>query len=156
MKKIITFVFLTLICWLFIAAGIQLTLRGQNTLSWVIIKGQIIENNIQKDAEKPGSNSNWSQTYRVHLKYCYCIKTKRYNNNVITYKGMNATYDGALMLSQKYAINKIIDVYYNPEKPQESVLELGRDNGSVMFIIGPFVIWILFTFGLILAKDKMK
>lgn len=92
--------------------------------------------------------SNFGQKYSVRYEY-------KANKN--TYKGhricftstsspINKSYSD---FEEKYALDKIVDVFYNPNKPKQAVLEPGRKDGlltAILFMGALFVMGCLELF----------
>ncbi|MGJ8591031.1 MAG: DUF3592 domain-containing protein [Aquaticitalea sp.] len=52
---------------------------------------------------------------------------------------------------EKYALNKSVDIIYNPLHPKQSVLEPGRKDGLLLGIIA---LTIVFVFGCLAVFDQ--
>ena len=138
---------LILIC-VFISLGLFLTLHffyllvaSNETNRWVQTVGKILHSEIEcLDSNEP------SITYLLKVKYQFTINNKTYHSKKIywgDYIATNFPYRQKKRL-KKYAINNMVDVYYNPENPKESVLEKGINSiiyrelfsGIIILIVG--------------------
>ncbi|MDW5290220.1 DUF3592 domain-containing protein [Formosa sp. PL04] len=77
--------------------------------------------------------------------YEYTVNRDTYKSNKICFTNTNAPVsESASEFEKKYALNQIINVFYNPQNPKQSVLEPGRKDGLLQSII---FLGILFVFG---------
>ncbi|MFN6944440.1 MAG: DUF3592 domain-containing protein [Cytophagaceae bacterium] len=107
----------------FLACGIFIIYRysffmikGYQSYNWSKTTGRIIQSKKQKNADPEAGG------YEYSINYSFVINDKTYKSDRIFY----GTFDFDLIDYQKrYYINQEVNVYYNPLKPEESVLENG-------------------------------
>ncbi len=87
-----------------------------------IIKSQVkkVENQISYEA------------YYPDIEYEYIVNGKRYKSSKIFLTNIESDYKTIKKLVEKYPEGKEIDIYYNPFKPEESILKRNYHTG--MFI----------------------
>jgi len=73
---------------------------------------------------------------KFKLTYEYTVDRTIYKNSKIIFS-TSSTYHKHLAreFEKAYVENQQVDVYYNPEKPKQAVLETGRNDGAVFGII---------------------
>lgn len=94
--------------------------RAKQSLTWPSVKGKIIENKVYKVTGDPESDT-------FKLRYSYKVQGVVYISKRITnYSSENTN----MKLPAKYPLSAIVDVYYEPDNPSESVLERGPESGD--------------------------
>lgn len=131
-----------LLCVLFIIVGISLLIlsiyyyyKSRDSKKWSKTKGQISKTNLDKF---PDSDS---VSYRVEIEYSYNVANKVYNSKRKFYGDhlLSSFYWSTKKLVGKYRIGDTIDVYYNPQNPNDAVLEQGVHFSVIEFFIASLV-----------------
>ncbi len=78
------------------------------------------------------------------LEYQYAVRNHNYKNRCIFYSN-NIFNRLSVENGKKYTENQIVDVFYNPKKPRQAVLEPGRTDGALLRIV---VLGIIVLYGL--------
>lgn len=82
---------------------------------------------------------------KYSLQYEYTVEKMLYKSNNICFTNSNRPINQrANEFEEKYALNKQVAVYYNPDNPKKAVLEPGRKDGLLLAII---FLGVLFVFG---------
>ncbi len=93
-----------------------------------------------------------SITGRFSMRYEYTVNRACYKSSKIcftnSYVPMN---NRSGEFEKKYALNRIVDVFYNPLNPKQAVLEPGRKDGLLPAII---ILSILFVFSCLAVFDQ--
>ena len=89
---------------------------------------------------------------KYSLQYEYTVNRDTYKNHKICFTNTNAPIDEEFgEFEKKYTIHQIINVFYNPIKPEQAVLEPGRKDGLLITII---IFSVLFIFGCLAFFDQ--
>ena len=132
---------------IFLFIGIGLTYWGWNILqnarasaSWPTADGVITKSIVTQSTDSDGVDS-----YSPEVTYSYKVNNTKYFNNTIKF-GENSYGNRrkAAEIAGNYNIGRKVTVYYDPEKPDRSVLEPGVSAGSYI-VIGIGVFFILIT-----------
>ena len=101
--------------------------KGQESEDWSIIKGVITKSKVYEPYRKGNASIPI-----VH--YEYSLKGKTYQSDRIFWGNVHTS--GALSSAQKvvdkYKEGENVTVYYNPKNEQESVLEPGSAQGTLL------------------------
>ena len=146
MKKSVILLFVSLFCSIFVALGAYNLYRGFQSGLWPSVKGVVLNSYISRSSSTGSKGTK--TTYSASVDYQYEVNDKQYYNNTVSYKGDDASYSGAMRVHQRYPINSEVSVYYNPAKPEVSVLDPGIGNWNFFLIILPLVVWFLFFFSI--------
>ncbi|MDJ0709672.1 MAG: DUF3592 domain-containing protein [Woeseiaceae bacterium] len=92
----------------------RLTQLADASLDWPSVEGLIVESRLDTRAGRP-----------VRVTYEYVVGNRSYRNDVVRFdqNELNPTQQEALVSA--YRAGRTIDVYFNPDKPGESVLVRG-------------------------------
>lgn len=134
---------LILAALIFIGIGISYFSQYSDSTNWNSVHGKIIVNNCIKinKYQKYGDVNE----YHSNLLYEYFINEKQYIGSQYHLRINDMLYPD-FMICKKYNSNNNVTVYYNPQKPQESVLKLGFNPFTSYFTGGFFAL--LFAYAL--------
>ena len=130
--------------------GLRSIFNARKCKDWTVVKGRIMDSNITYITDLP--NNKTTETSLPDVKYEYVFNNHTYFNQTIAFYGEHtvglsdsyyaATEDDVLTFLSKYPLNSSVDVYVNPLKPSQSVL----DTGLKLPIFMPFLFGILSIF----------
>lgn len=132
---------------IFLLVGLGLTYWGWNILqdaraseSWPTADGVVIRSEVTRSTDAEGSDS-----YSPEITYAYTVNNEQLANKTIKF-GENSYSNRrkAEEIANSYPVGRNVTVYYDPEKPDKSVLEPGVSAGSYI-VIGIGVFFILIT-----------
>ncbi|WP_299398985.1 DUF3592 domain-containing protein [uncultured Gelidibacter sp.] len=79
------------------------------------------------------------------LLYEYTVNRNTYKSTNICYTNTNSPkHRNAKEFEKRYTLNQIVDVFYNPNKPKQAVLEPGKTDGLVLAV---FMLSVIFVGG---------
>jgi len=132
---------------IFLLIGVLLTIWGWTILqnarasgSWPTADGIVTRSQVSHSTDAEGGDS-----YQPQVTYKYSANNTTYENNTIKF-GENS-YNSrrkADEIAGNYPVGKNVTIYYDPEKPDRSVLEPGVSAGNYI-VIGIGVFFILLT-----------
>jgi hypothetical protein len=132
---------------IFLLIGAGLTFWGWNILqnarastSWPTADGVVTRSEVTHSTDADGVDS-----YSPEITYSYKVDNTNFINSTIKF-GENSygNRKKAEGIAAGYPIGKNVTVYYDPEKPDRSVLEPGVSAGSYI-VIGIGIFFILIT-----------
>ena len=103
--------------------------QGTTSTRWPFVTGELESNDLKEVIYKgrdasggPDEASAWV----VNFKYSYKVADRKYDGSRVTYSdGINKTMRALRKLQDKYQGKSQIQVYYNPQDPNQSVLVPG-------------------------------
>jgi hypothetical protein len=108
-----------------------LSIKTLLAMRWPATEGVIVAGHIASSHSSEGGTS-----YRPVIVYQYQVGERTYQNDLLAFgaKNYSGSYGGAQRKIQKYPPGGRVQVYYNPGKPQKSVLEV-RATGSTLLLL---------------------
>ncbi|MCL2347789.1 MAG: DUF3592 domain-containing protein [Planctomycetaceae bacterium] len=115
---------------------------------WKKTQGKIMKSEIIRDFSGGGGGTHGvgvghaSVKYIVQTEYLYRISSQEYIGNRHTFTKLTFDdYETANILLSSYPVGKIVDVFYSPNDPQQSVLDTSVQKNSfyVIFVGGVFM-----------------
>jgi hypothetical protein len=116
-------------------------LKTEKFLStWPTTQGKVVSVEIKKIPKSFGSRSPVKLVWAATIDYTYSIRGTTYHGTIISnsveYEDTSIYTQPTKALTQyltKYPTESEVTVYYNPSKPEKSILEID-DTGSVYFL----------------------
>lgn len=117
-----------------------MTEEAEASMSWPKTPGIITNSAIHQ------SESDGKTMYSADIDYSFMIDGKEYSGERITLNG-NATSTSSVREVkkdlQKYPVGAKVDVYYDPELPNNAVLKPGADFFTYVIKYAPFLVGLL-------------
>ena len=133
---------------LFILIGINTIYQAYKSSSWPSVQGKIISSEIKSHSSTytdTTTNRTKNETvYDAQINYRYVVNGITYSNDDVKVGGTIKTNTSvwARKLLDKYPREKVVNVYYNPEDPFQSVLEKGFHLSTWAFLAVGLAIFI--------------
>jgi hypothetical protein len=132
---------------IFLVVGAGLAYWGWNILqnarasaSWPTANGVITRSVVTHSTDSDGGDS-----YSPEVTFTYTVNDTGYANDTIKFgENSYSSRRKAEGIAGNYPVGKNVIVYYNPEKPNQSVLEPGVSAGSYI-VLGIGVLFILIS-----------
>jgi Protein of unknown function (DUF3592) len=131
--------------WIYLVlslVGVAAIIRAASSLkqagrseNWPGVQGKIIESRIDKQ-NKLEYDAADSTTYTPVVRYTYSLQGKEYTGERVAFGMTNKNRNPASELVKRYPLDELVMVYYNPEKPEEAVLERASGSGWLQIGIG--------------------
>ncbi len=131
-----------LIMPLFLIAGIFLARHGSKVLdnakqsiAWPTTQGVIVNSEVVRERNRNSSSSGSSVTYTADVMFEFQLDGQTYSSNNVSFgQYSSSSASDARKIVRAYPANSRVTVYYNPDNPDESVLEPGVSAGSYMIL----------------------
>ncbi len=108
---------------------------GTQSKAWPVAKGAVIQSEVVKSTRTTGTGTNRRKVVEhvPIVAYAYNVDRQSYRSSRITFGASNKL--NARKTVARYPKGKQIKVFYNPQKPDQAVLEPGADSTlSIVFI----------------------
>jgi len=134
----------------FAAVGVLVAVIGLSTLaeanasaSWPTIKGAVVSSDVEKKTSTRSRKKKResSTSYRAVVRYEYTVGDKQHTSGRISFGGTSTSMGAAKELVGRYPKGAEVDVYYDPDDPEQAVLESGKQASSYI----PLGVGVLFT-----------
>lgn len=107
---------------LFITLGIRNHALGKESESWPVVEGSFVSE----------SSSGQKKKKRIHISYEYRVDGVSYKNSRVNFADDKAS---KRKIRDQYDVGDKLKVYYQPDNPEQSVLEPGASSGSLVIKI---------------------
>ena len=137
-----------LVAILFILIGIITIYQAYKSSSWPSVQGQIISSEIKSHSSTyTDTTTNRTENeivYDAQINYSYVVNGITYSNDDVKVGGIIKTNTKmwARKLLDKYPPGKVVNVYYSPDDPFQSVLEKGLQLSTWAFLLLGLAIFI--------------
>ena len=124
--------------WVYIA---YLRMKVKKSMSWPSTQGEIIQSEVVLTGCGSG-NVNSSPGHSAIILYQYQVRGKRYESNNFTIGG-NVSSGSEQKEEEKvhqYPVGTAVDVYYNPENPEDVCLERTEKITNVALMINMIIL----------------
>lgn len=109
--------------------------RADASQSWAGVRGKVIDSHVQ-EKETNDYDGNTHTSYSAKVCYRYAVGGEEFTGSRIAF-GVKPTNKAATSeIVAKYPVDTAVMVYYDPEKPQEAVLERNTNSGWVQILLG--------------------
>jgi hypothetical protein len=119
--------------------------QGYTSTRWPFAIGELKSTDLKEviyQGSDAGGGADQASAWVVDFSYSYSVADKKYNGSRVTYSdGINKTTRALRKLQEKYQGKSLIQVYYNRENPNKSVLVPGLS----LFNFTPLITSLLFV-----------
>jgi hypothetical protein len=126
--------------------------QGFTSNRWPFAIGELESTELKEviyNGRDAGGGVDLASAWVVNFKYSYSVSDSKYAGSRVTYSdGINKTSRALKQLQKRYQGKSLIQVYYNPENPKQSVLVpgLGIFNFTPLITSGLFILAGLFIY----------
>lgn len=122
--------------------GIAIERRARISRRWPSVKGVVVSSKILKERSSgsnssPGHRVTEGNQYKPEVTFEYSVFGVKYVSNKVSFAdySTNATAH-ATRVTERYPEGKAVDVYYNPDNPEDAVLERRGGCAVLLLILG--------------------
>jgi len=138
--KLAIFVLILLVLGVVIfRGGLRILHRAQASVNWPTVQGEIIRSEVRGDRRNDDSLP-WAD-----IQFRYVVHGQSYQSNQERFKeGTNMNIQTVRALVNRHPVGQPATVYYNPDNPQEALLDPGvRGSSYTLLLISMFVFMVI-------------
>jgi len=113
-------------CWV----GISAYLKDQQARHWPATTGRIMYSSVVESSDSDGNT-----TYNPVIQYSYRVNDQPHVGSVRRFGGSTIGPTEASEIIASYRVGSTVTVFFNPDHPEEAVLERGKEQGTLIAII---------------------
>jgi hypothetical protein len=118
--------------------------QGVTSSQWPFVMGELESAELKEviyEGRDSDGTADLASAWVVNFKYSYSVSDRKYDGSRVTYSdGINKTSRALRSLQKKYQRKSVMQVYYNPKNPDQSVLVPGLS----IFNFTPLITSVLF------------
>jgi len=118
---------------IFLIVGLVATKRAKAAQSWPSMPGTVVRSEVVRH-ESTDEDGSSSVSYEPVVEYEYSVMGQPFTARRIAFGANTFHYKKAAEIAARYPAGGRVNVYYNPDKPKDAVLETTA-SGSKLFII---------------------
>ena len=108
---------------LFVHHNERMKALSNESLHWPSVTGLVTYSGLESRQRKISSQRQMD--YRMEISYEYIVDDERFENDVVRFNQRNLSRPEKELLVSTHPKGRQVKVFYNPEKPQQSVLVRG-------------------------------
>ncbi|MDJ0699185.1 MAG: DUF3592 domain-containing protein [Woeseiaceae bacterium] len=101
----------------------DLTELARASTDWPSVPGLV--NHSELEFQRKNTGAGKKTDYRVEIVYEYVVDDQLYRNNVVRFDQGELTSKRKELLVSSYPVGRRVEVFYNPDDPDQSVLVRG-------------------------------
>ncbi len=124
---------------IFVGVGINGYREGQETKSWPSTTGHVISADVDEKIETRrdmNDRQRTEYTYTPAVRYEYTVGERTYLGHRVKADDYGGSPDRAYGIVNRYPAGSDVTVFYNPDEPDQAVLETGADTMGVYLFGG--------------------
>ena len=122
---------------IFFWSGFRIIKKNKSAASWPTVAGTIISAELESyiDYDDDGDATTM---YRPLIIYQYEVEGERYTNNRVKVQKFAATSMQRVSRKklEKYPVGGVVEIHYDPDNPNDAVLEISKSKVNLPLIIG--------------------
>ena len=131
---------------IFVIISITSRKRAKAAQTWPTIPGVVLSSHVEVNSSTDSDGSS-STTYKPVVAYRYEIMGLEYTGDRIAFGSNTFSHKKSYEIIGHYPVGQPVTVHYNPDKPQDAVIEAEAKGGVASLIIGI----VLMGVGLVMA-----
>ncbi len=126
-----------------IIVGLLSLQQGKQTKTWKVIAGKIIQSTLEEkrqDIRQADGVTHSEMGYQPQVNYEYRLGDRVYTGHRINLVERQYTQAAGKKAVEKYPVGGTVQVHFDPNNPEESVLETGSGGSAIIFMLGGLVL----------------
>jgi len=121
---------------LFLFLTLRARQKAKTSQGWPTAQGTVLSVDIQEHSSYDEDDHHTSVSYEPVVQYQYSVSGRQYTNKKIAFGATSFDRSTAQKKAGQYAAGMAVSVHYNPNKPEESVLETSVGGSTVFMVVG--------------------
>jgi hypothetical protein len=109
--------------------------QADASLAWPGVQGKVIESSL-KTHYSTDVDGHQTTSHTAVVRYTYSVMGKEYIGDRVAFGVKTSNRNPATEVINRYPVDKLVMVYYNPEKPEQAVLEQVSGSGWLQILAG--------------------
>jgi hypothetical protein len=107
--------------------------KHQSSESWAQVEGKVVKSSVREEVSRD-SDGDMQTTYYPEVEYVYSLLGQEFRGDAIVFgPKQGGGRSNAQKTVGKYPLDAKVTVYYDPDKPEESVLERSLSKTSLVY-----------------------
>src|ERR1043165_3544251 len=108
--------------------------------NWPTTNGKVIFSTVETSHSH--NHGHTTTAYYPKVTYEYTINGQRYQSTHMNFGSAIGTsnYNSVLQKAATYPINRVVQVYYNPDDPSQAVLEKDAPSSRLFILVAVFIV----------------
>ncbi len=132
-------------------AGAGLLVTGIASRRWPHVAGEITLS--RADYEVRERDGVTSTDYSPTVEYRYSVDGREYHGNEINVRGHGTSLSEVQAILAKYPAGRAVNVYYNPARPAEALLEPGASWSTALVLLASIAFIVLAILAIMRGSD---
>lgn len=132
--------------------GVRMVTLSKASLDWPTAGGTVLYSEVEEDYD-----SEDGYTYYPRVTYQYNVDGQAYESDRVFFGADNTPEEDAYAIVAQFPAGSMVTVYYNPDKPKQSVLMPGDEYAPGFLIIFGVISIVItaLTFGIMFFKSRI-
>lgn len=127
---------------IFVIVALRARQKAKTSQSWPAAQGSIESATLREHSNADPEGSSFTY-YEPIIQYRYMVMGQQYSGQKVGYGASKVGRSQAQKIIDRYTPGASVQVYYNPQNPQEAVLETQASGSKIFLIVG--VIFVVVT-----------
>lgn len=111
--------------------------KARASQGWLLTTGRIVESSVSQHWSHDSEGGS-RLSYSAHIRYEYGVSGQTFISSQVAFGPAPSSYRSARAQAEanRYPVGAAVTVYYNPDNPQEAVLEQRASGTATVWIVG--------------------
>jgi hypothetical protein len=120
----------------FLIIGLRSKQKAKASLNWPTTTGVVTVAKVEVHTDYDDDDHTSTTSYEPVVQYTYTVNGQQFNGSKIAFGANRVGNSQAQKMVGQYPVGNSVTVHYNPEKPEDAVLETKATGGTAFTVIG--------------------
>ena len=121
---------------IFLILGIRSRKKAQASLQWPVAQGSVISSTVVQHQDYDEDDHRTSTSYEPQVQYRFSVGGQEFLGKKIAFGANRFDMRRAQGMADQYPSGSAVNVHYNPDNPNEAVLQTKAAGGTVFMVVG--------------------